>query len=385
MVTRRQILHTAVASGALSMLPHLTFAAAPTDKRLVIIVLRGGMDGLDVVQPWGDPEFRIIRPADAKTAPAGAFAINDFFALHNALTPVKPLLAAREFTAVHAVCTPYRERSHFAAQDYLERGADALSVPESGWINRLVGRVGNRRIDFAADIGTGSSLILRGPAQYLNVAPERDLGFWRDSVQFLELLYADDAQFQATLNTIKAGEAESTATGNVDPGISAREVCGLAARMLKQDCRIAVFSLYGWDTHVGQTAMLNKSLGELATAIITLKTEVGPVWQDTAVVAVSEFGRTARFNGATGTDHGTGNAVLFAGGLLANGRGGKIDSAGWPGLGEGKLLDDRDLAPVDDVRRYLGWLIAEMFDLAPSSVSRDIFPGTEMGAKTKLI
>jgi uncharacterized protein (DUF1501 family) len=385
MLTRRQLLHAAAASGALSMLPQITLAAAPTDKRLVIIVLRGGMDGLDVVQPWGDPEFRKLRPAGAHMAPADAFAASDFFALHHALAPLKPMFANREFTAVHAVSTPYRARSHFEAQDYLERGAEALAGPDTGWVNRLISRAGNKRMQFAADIGNSASLLMRGPAKYLNVAPERDLGFWRDSIQFLELLYANDETFHAALNSIAAGETEAKSVESVDPGVSIRDICRLAAKLLREDCRIAALSLYGWDTHINQTFMLNKSLGDLAAAFVTLKAELGPVWQDTAVVAVSEFGRTARFNGTDGTDHGTGNAALFAGGLLANGRGGKIESANWPGLGEANLLQDRDLSPADDVRRYLGWLIAEMFDLAPSSVSRDIFPGTEMGTKTKLI
>ena len=149
-LTRRNFLHAAAASGFYSLLPSLTLAATAMDKRLVVIIQRGGMDALDAVQPWGDPAFKILRPATAKTIPSPSFAVDEFFAFHNSLKPLEPLLKSKELSVVHGVSTPDRARSHFEAQDFLERGADDQTRLESGWVNRLITLLGGRKVDFAA-------------------------------------------------------------------------------------------------------------------------------------------------------------------------------------------------------------------------------------------
>ncbi|MGQ0486610.1 MAG: DUF1501 domain-containing protein [Hyphomicrobiales bacterium] len=385
MLSRRALLHAAAACGAYSMLPALTLAAAATDHRLVVIVLRGGMDGLDVVQPWGDPEFARLRPKTAQTPPAPGFAAGNYFGLHQSLAPLEPMFKARELSFVHAVSTPYRNRSHFEAQDLLEKGTGTLAAAESGWVNRLIGLIGSNRMEFAADIGTGSALLLKGPAEYLNLYPESDLAFWRNSTQFLRLLYQDDPQLRDSFSRIETASDSEMQGENLDPGVSVREIAGLAAKLLKGDSRIAAYSLYGWDTHFAQGAKLKKSLDELTLSLLTLKDGLGAAWAKTAVVAVSEFGRTARFNGSGGSDHGTGGAAVLAGGLFANGQGGKILTTSWPGLSETHLYEGRDLMPVDDVRRYLGWLVVSLFDLKPATVEASIFPGLTLDSPLKLI
>jgi uncharacterized protein (DUF1501 family) len=172
---------------------------------------------------------------------------------------------------------------------------------------------------------------------------------------------------------------------NLDPGVSVREIAGLAAKLLKGDSRIAAYSLYGWDTHFSQAPKLKKALDDLAVSLIALKDGLGDVWAKTVVVAVSEFGRTARFNGSGGSDHGTGGCAILAGGLLANGQGGKILGPPWPGLAPSDLYEDRDLMPADDLRRYLGWLLVSLFDLKPAAVEASIFPGLALAAPLKLI
>jgi uncharacterized protein (DUF1501 family) len=385
MLSRRAFLHTAAACGLFASSPVLSVAAAPTDKRLVVIILRGGMDGLDVVQPIGDPAFAGLRPAAAKTGPAPAGPLDGFFQLNRSLDPVAPLFAARELAFVHAVSTPYRARSHFEAQDTLEEGGRTARSLETGWVNRLIGALGGTTATFAADIGSADSLLLRGPAPHINAYPDSGLDFWKDSEQFLELLYRDDAEFAAAFARIRSAEAASGGLADLDKGVTAREVAGLAAKLLSGDGRIAAFSIYGWDTHVQQRQKLGRSLEDLAAAITSLKSGLGRTWQDTLVVAVSEFGRTARFNGTGGTDHGTGGLALLAGGLLAGGQGGKVLASSWPGLAADQLLDDRDLRPTDDVRRYLGWLVAGIFGLSPGTISRDIFPGVDLGARLRLV
>ena len=385
MLSRRALLHAAAACGAYSMLPALTLASAATDPRLVVIVLRGGMDGLDVVQPWGDPDFARLRPKTGQIAPAPGFAAGNYFGLHQSLSPLEPMFKSRQLSFIHAVSTPYRNRSHFEAQDVLEKGTGTLEAAESGWVNRLIGLVGHNKIEFAADIGTGSALLLKGPAEYLNLFPDSDVAFWKNSTQFLRQLYRDDPQLRDSFARIEIASNSEMQIDNLDPGVSVREIAGLAAKLLKGESRIAAYSLYGWDTHFAQGPKLKKSLDDLALSLLTLKDGLGAVWANTAVVAVSEFGRTARFNGSGGSDHGTGGAAILAGGLFANGQGGKILATRWPGLAESNLYEDRDLMPVDDVRRYLGWLLVSLFDLKPATVEASIFPGLTLDAPLQLI
>lgn len=385
MLSRRVFLHAAAACGAYSMSPALTLAAAASDHRLVVIVLRGGMDGLDVVQPWGDPDFARLRPKTGQIAPAAGFAANDFFGLHQSLAPLEPMFKSRQLSFIHAVSTPYRNRSHFEAQDVLEKGTGTLEAAETGWVNRLIGLIGSNKMEFAADIGTGSALLLKGPAEYLNLFPDSDLTFWKNSTQFLRLLYRDDPQLRDSLARIETASESEMQIDNLDSGVSVREIAGLAAKLLRNESRIAAYSLYGWDTHFAQAPKLKKSLDDLALSLLALKHGLGAVWAKTAVVAVSEFGRTARFNGSGGSDHGTGGAAVLAGGLFANGQGGKILASRWPGLAESDLYENRDLTPVDDVRRYLGWLLVSLFDLKPATVETSVFPGLALDAPLKLI
>ena len=386
MITRRAFFHAAAAAGLYSALPSLTLAAANSDKRLVVIIQRGGMDALDAIQPIGDANYAKLRPTLAGgIQPSKSFAIDNFFAFHESLQPLQPLFQAKELSIIHSVSTPYRLRSHFEAQDYLERGADAFATSDSGWVNRLITLMGGRKINFAADIGAGSQLILRGPAQTLNITTNTDLGFWADATQFLDLLYKDDKDFAPVMAGVHANLDEAKMMDDHNPAKGIEATCGLAARMLKEECRIAAFSIYGWDTHEGQQGRLSKSLEALATAITTLKAQLGPVWDNTLVIAASEFGRTAHFNGTGGTDHGTGGAAFLAGGLLANGEGGKVINKKWPGLSDDKLFEGRDLMPTDDVRRYMAWALADLYNLSPNDIATKIFPGVDVGQRVKLI
>jgi uncharacterized protein (DUF1501 family) len=386
MMNRRNFLHAIAAAGAYSTMPGLTFAAANSDKRLIVIIQRGGMDALDAIQPIGDPDFAKLRPAGDGAQPAKSFAVDNYFAFHEALTPLKPLFESKELSVIHSVSTPYRNRSHFEAQDYLERGADAHDATDTGWVNRLITLMGGTKINFAADVGSGSQLIMRGPAPYLNIGTNNDLGFWADSTQFLEMLYKGDKDFAPVMASVQANLQQGMmAEGDQHPGNGIEATCNLTARMLKEDCRIASFSLYGWDTHDAQQNRLGKSLEALATAITMLKADLGPVWANTLVIAASEFGRTAHFNGTGGTDHGTGGAAFLAGGLLAGGEGGKVINKKWPGLSDDKLFEARDLMPTDDVRRYMAWALADLYGLSPGDISAKIFPGVDVGQRVKLI
>lgn len=378
MLTRRRCLHLFAAAGAYSTMPALALAAAPGNRRLVVIVLRGAMDGLDVVRPHGDPGFARLRP-DIK----GTIDLDGFFGIHPGLGPVKSLYRSKELSFVHAAATPYRERSHFDGQDILEKGIATNEADKSGWLNRLLGLMAGNSPSLAIDIG--ADLILDGPNKHGSWLPDIAVNLASESAQFLQALYKGDPVLEPSFAEVQALSGGQVTTPNLDPGISPRELAGLAGQFLNKESRIAVFSITGWDTHVAQDARMSGQLAVLSNVLLTLKQTLGANWQNTAVVMCSEFGRTARFNGTHGTDHGTGGLAVLAGGLLANGNGGKVITNKWPGLGDGQLYEDRDLLPTDDVRRYPAWLITSLFGLRPSKVADVVFPGLDMGSPLKLI
>ncbi len=380
MLTRRSCLHLFAAAGLYSAMPALTLAQAPGDKRLVVVILRGAIDGLDAVRPLGDPDFARLRPETT-----GGIDLDGFFSLHPALAPIALMFKSRELGFVHAVATPYRQRSHFDGQDILEKGIEENNQHEAGWLNRLLGVLGTTEPSLAVDIGPGSDIILQGPNRHASWYPNIDVDLTVESAQFLKALYEGDPILEPSFEEVQRLAGAKMTSPDVDPAISPRELAQLAAQFLNQDARIAAFSLNGWDTHVGQERLITMRLKSLSEMLLALRESLGGNWQRTAVVMCSEFGRTARFNGSLGTDHGTGGLAILAGGLLANGRGGEVITNRWPGLGDGQLYEERDLLPTDDVRRYPAWLIAKLFGVTPAQAGTTLFPGLDMGSDLRLI
>lgn len=375
MQTRRAFLRGAAATAFLPMLGRLTLAAAPGDNRFVCILLRGGMDGLDVVRPVGDKAYAALRPESAK---APNIDLDGHFAMHPSLGPLEPLFRQRHLSFVHAVATPYRDRSHFEGQDILEQGGETRGLND-GWLNRMLGLLPRTG---AVDIGTGGSLLMSGQVPVKKWYPETRVDLKGDSLQFLESLYADDPLLAKALAGLAADQNVSMEGDNTDGGVSNAEVARLAGRFLNNEARIAAFSINGWDTHIQQGVRLSKQLAELSKSLLALKDALGANWNKTAVVMCSEFGRTARYNGAGGTDHGTGGLAVLAGGLLANGQGGKVLGS-WPGLSD--LYEDRDLLPTSDLRLYLASLGADLYGLDRSRLAATVFPGLDFGSPVRLL
>lgn len=385
----------------------MTFASAPGEGRLVVIILRGAMDGLDVVQPLGDKALALHRKVLSGGEAAGAHDLTGFFAAHKALGPLMPLWAEGELGFVHATSTPYRDkRSHFDGQDLLEAGTGGdvdPSLMKVGWLNCLLQELPDARADTAFAVGLDEMRILAGPAAAMSWAPEAKLRISSQAELLLSHIYHDDDLFRdaaeeamaissagadpATMDAAALDEAGDmmagpTATPEAEGKISpTREMAYFAADRLNGDTRIATFSLNGWDTHRGQPAGLGGSLNRLAEAILGLKERLGANWSKTTVLAMTEFGRTVRENGTQGTDHGTGGAMLMAGGAI---RGQKI-YGGWPGLGEGDLYDGRDLMPLTDVRSWAAWTMRAQFGIERSTLERSIFPGLDMGDDPKFM
>ncbi|NAZ35895.1 DUF1501 domain-containing protein [Rubellimicrobium sp. CFH 75288] len=360
----------------------VVFASAPWESRLVVLILRGAMDGLDAVRPVGDPDYAALRPALGQ----GGLPVGDgFWALHPALEPLLPLWQAGEMGAVHAVSTPYRDRrSHFDGQDILEAGSGGSDIEgvRDGWLNRMLGAVPGVRAETAFAIGRENLLILSGPAPVSRWSPDARLRLSPQARRLLEIVHHEDPLFRAAsdqaIAIVDGLEAEGMERGGGGGHVRLAE---FAASRLRGDTRIASFSLGGWDTHFRQAAPMAQALGRLSETILTLREGLGPVWSQTAILCLTEFGRTARENGTQGTDHGTGGAMLFAGGAL---RGGRVVTD-WPGLDEASLYAGRDLSSTRDVRAHAAWVMRGLFGLDRGVLEGAVFPRLEMGADPGLV
>jgi len=389
-LTRRRVLRglgaVACSAAAHPLTTTVTFADAPGDARLVVIILRGAMDGLDVLRPVGDPDHAALRRhIGAEAGPA----LDGFFQLHPALAGLHPLWQSGELAFAHAVSTPYRDkRSHFDGQDLLEAGTGMDVAPgtaRDGWLNRLLQVIPGSGGETAYAIGTDPMKILDGPALHSIWSQDAALSISTQKQLLLEYLYEEDPLFHAAaaeaieLAALEPGMAGDSAMAspmrNRRRGRAAETLAAFAAGRLAASSRIAAFSITGWDTHKDQSRALGRPLSELAVAVETLRDGLGPAWGQTMVMAMTEFGRTVRENGSKGTDHGTGGAMLLAGGAL---NGGRVFGR-WPGLDEASLYQRRDLMPTADVRAYAAWALAGLFGVGRATLEGSIFPGLDLG------
>lgn len=385
-VSRRDFLaRTGLIGCSLAASPLLTpvsFAAAPWDTRLVVIILRGGMDGLDVVQPYGDPAFAKLRGSLALGPEAGAYDLDGYFALHPSLAPLIPMWEAQQLSFVHAVSTPYRDkRSHFDGQDLLEAGTTSLAGVRDGWLNRMLQAVPGVTSRTAYAVGRSDMRLLQGKAEVANWSPDADLNMSPQAVRLLELVTESDPALHAAL-------AEAQVLSDLGDDVDRRgkrshvQIAEFTASRLSDEARIAAFSLNGWDTHGGQPRFIDAALTRLSETLLTLRGKMrGDTWRKTAVVAMTEFGRTARQNGTQGTDHGTGGLMILAGGAI---KGGRVFGR-WPGLGPGDLYQDRDLMPTGDVRAHAAWVMRGLTGVDRHVLESAVFPGLDMGDDAGLL
>jgi uncharacterized protein (DUF1501 family) len=395
--TRRSLL---LGSGALfagAFLPEIARAEG-RDPRFLVIVLRGGLDGLGVVAPVGDPDWRNLRGDKALTLDGSspALPLDDFFALNPAMPNLHRLYRAGQALVVHAVATPYRERSHFDGQDVLESGLPGPGATDTGWLNRAVaalapGEPTPARGRQAFAIGPITPLVMRGPAPVLSWMPPRLLPVGDDTVtRLLDLYQHTDPVFAGVLEE-RIGITAIARAGGMDakpadgsPAVQTggiaqirtyfAEAAGATAKFLARPDgpRVGALAFNGWDTHINEGAVkgrLADLLGALDGAIAAIETNMGDAWRETVVALVTEFGRTARINGNDGTDHGTATAALCAGGAL---KGGRV-IADWPGLRDASLQDSRDLKPTTDLRSVLKGLLRDHLQVDERQLEATIF------------
>lgn len=356
--------------------PRVLFAQARTERRFVFIVQRGAADGLNTVIPYADPAYAALRGALA-IDPSSATRLDGSFALHPALGEFARLHAAGEALFVHAVASPYRDRSHFDGQNVLESGGLQPYQLKDGWLNRLVAllpKAGKDAIAFAPTV----PLALRGPAEVTSYAPSALPAASDDLLLRVQQLYAADPQLHALWSAAMDARGMAGAQGEggnrrQNPAVVGRMAASFLAQ--PQGPRIAMIETGGWDTHSAQNARLNAQLRGLDAMIAALREGLGSAWSQTVVLVATEFGRTAAANGTGGTDHGTASAALVAGGAVQGGR----VIADWPGLSASALHEGRDLRPTLGLDALIASLAGEAFALDPERAGKALFPHMQRG------
>ncbi len=371
-------------------------ADSPTRQKLIVIMLRGAVDGMNVVAPVGDANYLLLRPTIGLSAPGsegGALGLDGYFALHPALAPLMPLWQQKKLAFVHASGSPDPTRSHFDAQDYMESATPGVKNTPDGWLNRLVGALpGAGSPSRALSIGPVMPRILSGTAAAMNLpngaaATRADLLDRPAIGAAFDQLYANHERFGRTYQDGRSahkevmaasmnnamGEMQAADNGAPLPNGFPDDAARLAQLMRNnQNIQVAFVALGGWDTHANQGAgsgQLANRLAPLGLGLATLAQRLGPMFDDTTVIVMSEFGRTARENGNGGTDHGHGNAMWLLGGQVA---GGKV-YGDWQGVGDAALNEGRDLPVTTDFRAVLAQVAERHLRLPDRALAR-LFP-----------
>jgi len=359
-----------------SFLTRAAFGAADSTKpkRLVVIFQRGAADGLNIVVPHGEQHYYAMRPS-ISIPKKSVIDLDGFFGLHPSLAPFQPLWQQRHLAIVHAAGSPDATRSHFDAQDFMETGTPGLKATEDGWLNRSLRSLTANpdRSPFRA-IALGPSLprILSGsePAVAMNNINDFSVGGKGPkpslAASAFEAMYDHSSDSvlhttgEETFDAVKMLKAADPGKYKPAPGANyPRGRFGDSLRQLAQlikanlGVQIAFADISGWDHHVNEGAVdgqLSNVLGEFSQSLAAFWTDLGDLGEDTVIVTMSEFGRTARENGNRGTDHGHANVMFVLGGPV---KGGKVYGR-WPGLDQSQLYEGRDLALTTDFRQVIG-------------------------------
>ena len=383
---RRRIVAGLVAVGALGAAPRLAFAGrgAPGGNRFVLVILRGGMDGLGAAPAIGDPAYAAARGPLANLG-AQPLVIDSTFALHPNLVELHAMVRGGDATVVHAVGLAYRGRSHFDAQQVLESGATQPYELQTGWLGRALAASGQKGIALA----TAVPLVLRSSAAVDTWAPSVLPDPSADLVARLERMYASDAALATALERARALHLDAPAPMSAEGPMMAASagaaaerpgafvvLARRAAEFLAQPVgpQAAVLEIGGWDTHANQAnpnGPLANNLRQLDAGLAALRSALDQAgaWRRTVVVVASEFGREVAVNGTLGTDHGTGGVAFVLGGAV---RGGVV--ADWPGLARAQRFEGRDLRATTDMRAVLKGLLGDHLQIASRALDRDVFP-----------
>ena len=386
---RRNFLKFGAASSAaffLSPYAKLYSASQYKDKKLFLIILRGGLDGLSMVVPYGDNDYQKMRGQYAIKKPRdenGALNLDGYFGLHPKLGNLKEMYDKKELIIFNAVATPYRNRSHFAAQEVLENGGDKPGLND-GWINRLILNQDNSS---ALSLTKETPFILSGESKNVSsYYPQQISQSKRDLTHKISQLYLQDEKLSKPVEqfididkiaAIPIAGEDVKAYKNSPPASELERLIYSASQIMKQNnnFNIAVFNVGGWDTHRNQgvvNGVLANRMQNLAKGLSKIKTYMAKDWKDCCFLCVTEFGRTVQFNGTNGTDHGSASVALLGGGAV---KGGKI-LGDWPLLNRNRLYQKRDLLPTTDMRKIFKSTLRDHLKVDYKIIEDKVFPGS---------
>ena len=373
--------------------------SANNRKRLVVIFLRGGADGLNILVPHQEADYYKVRPTIAVPYPDrenGAIDLDGFFGLHPKLKGLLPLWKEKKLAFIHASGLPVAERSHFQAQDYIESGTPGIKTTSDGWMNRLLAEFSQNRPTLALNVGVTTPYILRGKMEVANLKPGNDstapIPTDRPHVNraFGDLYSGDDPLSKAYQDGRKAREIilkdltqEMMSANRGASGANAfvDDAAEVARLMLgNAQTQLAFMEIGGWDTHINQNRAFDRLLTPLAEGLVRLTEGLEPIFSDTAIVVISEFGRTVKENGNKGTDHGYGNVMFLLGGAI---KGKKIYTE-WSGLNSSVLYENRDLPVTTDFREPLSIILQQHLSISNDSLNQ-VFPDFKIGNKVDFL
>ncbi len=367
---------------------------ATRNKRLVVIFQRGAADGLNIVVPHGEPQYYAMRPS-INIPRKAVLDLDGFFGLHPSLAPFQPLWQQRQLAIVHAAGSPDPNRSHFDAQDFMESGTPGIKSTDDGWLNRALRNLPQSELKSPFEaIAMGPSIprILSGIEPAIAMNNINDFSVGGRSPKPSSVANTFEAMYDHSLDTVLHGTGTETFDAvkmlrSADPtqykpapgadypkgrfGDSLRQLAQLIKANL--GVQVAFADIGGWDHHVNEGAtegQIANVLREFSQSLAAFWTDLGDLGEDTVVVTMSEFGRTARENGNRGTDHGHANVMFVLGGPV---KGGRVYGR-WPGLDQSQLYEGRDLALTTDFRQVLGEAVAR--HLGNQNLAT-VFPGFE--------
>ena len=380
MITRRIFLRNGAitlvgTAGVPVFLRRAAFGAVETGstpKRLIVIFQRGAADGLNIVVPHGEPSYYNMRPTIAIPKNA-VLDLDGFFGLHPSLSVFQPLWEQKHLAMVHAAGSPDPTRSHFDAQDFMESGTPGVKATDDGWLNRTLNRLSNADCPFrAVAMGPALPRILSGPEPAVAINNINDFGIAGNNPKAAPIQNTFEAMYAGSVDAVLHGSAQETfgavkmlkaanpaqyssAHSANYPGGRFSDSLKQLAQLIKANVgvQIAFADIGGWDHHVNESAtegQIANVLREFSQSLAALWTDLGDLAENTVIVTMSEFGRTARENGNRGTDHGHANVIFVLGGSV---KGGKVFGR-WPGLDPSQLYEGRDLALTTDFRTVLG-------------------------------
>ena len=333
-------------------------------KNLIVVMLRGGLDGLSAVPAIGDKKFNKYRKNLYGKYSKDVFKISEDFGLHPKLEHFNILYGKNEATVVHATSTPYVDRSHFDGQNVMMSGGTRPYALKTGWLGR--GMVTANIMEVGLTLSLPMPLLLRGAENKDNYFPAEGMIPKDEILEKLISAYRNDDDMKTVMENIRKRPVSHFFGEN-----DTKDLAKHTGRILKDELgpNVAVFDMDGFDTHAGQLYNNNKNLKEFDNLLITLENNLGDAWKNTLIVTLTEFGRTVKQNGGQGTDHGIGTAILMAGGLIKKGQ----VYTDWPGLNKKQLYEGRDLAVTTDARAVYNSAMSAVFDYDVKKMANSVY------------